>query len=166
MNRKKGNKSEDDLLEEAKGYIRLLLKYRPRSRQEIRDKLTSKDYPQGVIDDSMDWAKRKGLIDDEIFAELWIEDRMEHKPKGRSGLYKELLDHGIDKAVARDALDRKFEEVDESQLCRRLARKRLDRYSGEETKAKYRKTVAFLQRRGFRKSLSHKVLKNILFSDD
>ena len=85
---------------------------------------------------------------------------------GRSGLYKKLLDHGVEKKTANEVLDEKISSLTEEDRCRELARKRIARYEGDEVKAKYRKTLGFLERRGFSRGLANSVLKEILFNDD
>lgn len=157
---------KEEELEDARSYLRLLLKYRPRTEEELRDRLKEKDYSPEVVEDVVDWALKKDLVDDELFAEYFVEDRLQNKPKGRSGIYKELLDHGVEKAVAKDVLDKKISSRTEEDRCRELARKRLTKYEGDDVKAKYRKTLGFLERRGFSRGMANSVLKEILFNDD
>ena len=167
-NNRDGNEDESysEELNRGKKYLDLLFKYRPRTEQEVKGRLQDKGYPDEVIDDLVRWARSSGRVDDGAFARYLIEDRMQHKPSGRSGLYKELLDHGVDPETANNALDEKLSERDEETECRRLAKKRLKRYRGDDTKAKYRKTSAFLTRRGFSRSNVNRVLKELLFDDD
>ncbi|MBS3787225.1 regulatory protein RecX [Candidatus Bipolaricaulota bacterium] len=160
----RGGREEE--LEDARSYLRLLLKYRPRTEEELRERLRKKDYSPEVVEDVVDWALKKDLVDDELFAEYFVEDRLQNKPKGRSGIYKELLDHGVEKSVAKDVLDKKISSRTEEGRCRELARKRLSKYGDDDVKAKYRKTLGFLERRGFSKGLANSVLKEILFNDD
>ena len=160
------NREREEEFEDARSYLRLLLKYRPRTEQEFRERLKNKDYAPEVIDGVVDWALEKDLIDDELFAEYFVEDRLQNKPMGRSGLYKELLEHGVDKGVARELLDKKTSKKSEEERCKELARKRLAKYEGDDVKARYRKTLGFLERRGFSRGLANSVLKGILFNDD
>lgn len=153
-------------LEDARSYLRLLLKYRPRTEEELRDRLREKDYSPEVVEDVVDWALKKDMVDDELFAEYFVEDRLQNKPMGRSGLYKELLDHGVEKEIAKEVLNEKTSSKTEEDRCRELARKRLSKYGDDDVKAKYRKTLGFLERRGFSKGLANSVLKGILFNDD
>lgn len=157
---------KEEELEDARSYLQLLLKYRPRTEEEFRDRLKEKDYSPDVIEDVVDWALKKDLIDDELFAEYFVEDRLQNKPMGRSGLYKELLDHGVERGVAKEVLDKKTSSGAEEDRCRELARKRLSKYEGDDVKSKYRKTLGFLERRGFSKGLANSVLKEILFNND
>ena len=159
----KKNQNKDEPLAEAKNYLRRLLEYRPRSQSEVEDRLTKKSFSDEIVYETIDWATEKGLIDDELFANFWINERLENKPKGSSGIYKELLEKGISKKTIQKALDEKYPNSEERKLCKSLAEKRVERYSGEDTKKKYRKTLNFLTRRGFNKGMAHKVLKELLF---
>ncbi|MBS3765886.1 regulatory protein RecX [Candidatus Bipolaricaulota bacterium] len=161
-----GIEETEEELESARTYLRQLLKYRPRTEQEVRKRLEEKDYSLDAIDETINWAVQADLIDDRLFAEYFIEDRLENKPKGRSGLYRELLEHGVDGDLANEVLDEKISPEEEERRCRELARKRLSRYSGDDLRAKYRKTLGFLQRRGFPKGLAGSVLKEMLFNDE
>lgn len=158
--------NSDQDLDEAKSYLQKLYRHRPRSRQEAVTRLQGQGYCQETIDKVLQWAEGLDLIDDEKFARLWIEDRLQNKPKGRSGIYKELLDKAVPRDVARQALDDKFEEVNQGELCRQLAQERLNRYQGEEKRAQYRKVSNFLSRRGFSKSLIHPILRELIFNDE
>ena len=162
---READKDKKEEMEDARAYLQLLLKYRPRTEKELRERLKEKDYSPDVIDDIVDWALKKDLVDDELFAEYFVEDRLQNKPKGRSGLYKELLDHGVEGSVARDVLDKKISSKTEEERCRELARKQLSKYEGDDVKAKYRKTLGFLERRGFSKGLANSVLNEMLFSN-
>ncbi len=157
---------KEEELRDARSYLQLLLEYRPRTEEELRDRLSEKDYSPDIIEDVVDWALKKGLIDDELFAEYFVEDRLQNKPMGRSGLYKELLEHGVKKEVAKEVLDKKTSSRTEEDRCRELARKRLSKYQGEDVKSRYRKTLGFLERRGFSRGLVNSILKEILFNND
>lgn len=158
--------NEEEELEAARNYLKRLLKYRPRTEQEVWERMEEKDYSPDVIEVTVNWGIKGDLIDDRLFAEYFVEDRLENKPKGRSGLYKELLEHGVDSDLANEVLDEKISMEDEQERCRKLAEKRLSSYRGDDVKAKYRKTLGFLQRRGFSKGMAASSLKELLFKDD
>lgn len=123
------------------------------------------DFTSQAVDETLDWAECNDLLDDRAFARIWINDRLQNNPKGRSGLYKELLDHGVPRSVAREVLEEKFSQVDERAICEDLIHERLPYYQDDDLKRKYRKTANYLTRRGFSKGLVHKILKEILFDD-
>ncbi|MFP4202379.1 MAG: regulatory protein RecX [Candidatus Acetothermia bacterium] len=161
-----GIEETEEELEAARTYLRQLLKYRPRTEEEVRERLAKKDYPPEIIDETIEWATEANLIDDRLFTEYFVEDRLENKPKGRSGLYRDLLEHGVDGELAKEVLGEKVTPEDEEERCRKLAQKRLKKYEGDDVKARYRKTLGFLERRGFPKGTAGSVLKEILFNND
>ena len=152
-------------LQKARNYLKRLLKYRPRTEQEVWERMEEKGYSPDVIEETVEWGLEGDLLDDRLFAEYFVEDRLENKPKGRSVLYKELLEHGLDSDLANEVLDEKISTADEQERCRKLAEKRLGSYRGDDVKAKYRKTLGFLQRRGFSKGMAGSILKELLFND-
>lgn len=168
--RNRKNKSEDhqdsDELSRAKSYLNLLFKYRPRTESEVKDRLKEKGYSADVREDAVAWAKSTGNLDDRLFAKYLVEDAKQNKPTGRSGLYRKLLDHGVDRTTANEVLDEALKDYDQREKCRQLAQKRLGRYQGDGVKAKYRKTLSFLTRRGFSRGEAKRVLKEILFNDE
>ncbi|MFP3953390.1 MAG: regulatory protein RecX [Candidatus Acetothermia bacterium] len=155
-----------DELERAKSYLNLLFKYRPRTERETRERLEEKGYSQEVITGVIDWAKRTGNVDDRSFAKYFVEDRKRNKPTGRSGLYRKLLEYGVDKDTANEVLDETLGDYDQGEKCRELAEKRLKRYKGDDVEAKYRKTSSFLIRRGFSRGEVKRTLKELLFNDE
>ena len=163
MNKKNEGGLTQEEFERGKSYVGLLVKYRPRTEQEVINRLREKNFDAEAIEELVDWAKKQDLIDDSLFAKFWIEDRLAKKPKGRSGLYKELLDHGVERSTAKEVLQEIISDEKEERMLRELAEKRLNRYEGEDVKAKYRKTSSFLIRRGFSKGAVHNLLKDLLF---
>lgn len=146
--------------EEARQYLNRLLHYRPRSREEAKRRLSRKGYPAGIIAEVIIWAEEAGLIDDYRFAKLWIADRLERKPKGKIALRRELWEKGVESETIEEALAQFG--IDERVMIRELAEKRLQRYRGEERHNQYRKTLAFLSRRGFSLSEAREVLKELI----
>jgi len=156
------NEGEGKSLSEARNYLKSLLKHRPRTRQEAEKRLTEKGYEEEVVEEVLDWAEKGDLIDDAAFAQLWIEDRLQHKPKSVSLLRKELLQKGVPKKIVEEKLKKTGAEEGEKSRCRELAQKRVKRYRGEDKESKYRKTLGFLLRRGFPRGLAHRTLKDLL----
>ncbi|MBI4096189.1 MAG: regulatory protein RecX [Candidatus Levybacteria bacterium] len=72
------------------------LSYRPRSEQEIRNKLKEKKVPQETIEKLISKLKEKKFIDDVEFAKKWIESRLRFKPRSLRLIQIELKQKGID----------------------------------------------------------------------
>jgi len=134
-------------LHRAQRYLTRLLRYRPRSCWEAEQRLRERGFSERTIAEALRWAEEAGLLDDERFAQLWVEDRLVRSPRSRWLLRRELLAKGLPEELVDRVLKRI--ELDEGELLRRLARERLERYEGQPTEERLRKTVAFLRRRGF-----------------
>lgn len=123
-----------------------LLSYRPRSTQEIRQRLLKKSFNDVVVDTAIEKLQRLGYLDDRAFARFWIEDRNRFKPRGRRALSYELRNKGIDDSTINELLD---EIVDESDGAYEAAQKRVRSMRGKTQREFKQKIGAFLQRRGF-----------------
>lgn len=149
----------DEKLEQAKQYLLRLFRYRPRTRFEAEARLRKRDYSSRTVTETLVWAERIGLIDDEAFARLWIADRLANRPRGIFLLRRELRQKGVSSELIERALEQA--QVDEEALAHRLAAEQLGRLSEGSWKEREPKTLAFLSRRGFPLSLSRKVLREL-----
>ncbi len=134
-----------------------LLSYRPRSRSEVVWRLRKKDFPEPAIDAALERLVRVGLLDDRAFAEYWISNREQFKPRGRYALRHELRQKGVASGIIDDLL----EELDETENAYRAAMQRLNRWDRLDPKVVRRKLSAYLQRRGFGYSVIQEVWKRI-----
>lgn len=137
---------EQDAFEEAYHSALNFLSYRPRSTAEVTWNLRKKDVPDPIIEAVIERLTRAGLLDDESFAEYWVEQRERFKPRSARMLRHELRQKG----VASEHIDRATRDLDEADSARRLANKRARRYVHLERDEFWRKMVGYLQRRGFR----------------
>ena len=67
---------DEDVLKKAKGYALRLFKLRPRSSYELAEKMRSKGYPEDIITRTREDSLAAGLLDDDIFARLWMQSRL------------------------------------------------------------------------------------------
>lgn len=132
---------------DAREQVFRLLKLRPRSTREVEEKLRSKGFDAQAIDETVAWAQDSGLLDDRLFARLWVEDRLHRRPASTSALRFELKRKGIVDAFIEEALSEA--EIDERALVRRLVEQRLPLYNDQPKADRQRKLAAYLQRRGF-----------------
>ena len=133
------------------------LSYRPRSEEEVRRNLVKHGYHEGIIEEILALLRRGGLVDDKNFAELWVENRSEFRPRGSRMLRQELRQKGISDQVIASAL----EELDEDDLALKAARKKARRYSQLEWMDFRKKMSGFLARRGFNYGIIAEVVPKI-----
>ena len=136
-----------------------LLSYRPRSKHEIRQKLSKKCYEEFVIETAIERMVAMGYLDDHAFARFWIESRNRSKPRGKRALSYELRNKGVSDAIIRDLLD---DMVDENAGAYEAAQKRIRRMRGKTQYEFKQKVGAFLQRRGFNYEAVNQVLETVI----
>ncbi len=122
-----------------------LLATRPRSDTEMRTRLAMRGVEPGAIDDEVERLHNSGLLDDQKFAEAWVEDRKRASPRGKRMLRYELLGRGINPASAEQATN----DVDDRETAMSLARARSRRAPVTSYEAFFAKVGGFLRRRGF-----------------
>jgi regulatory protein len=148
-----------DAIVKAVDHAANILSYRPQSTQEIRQKLSKKDYEEAVIEAAIERMNQMGYLDDLAFARFWIESRSRSKPLGKQALRYELRQKGIADNLIRELLD---ELVDESAAAYQAAQGRIRRFRGSSQRDFKQKLGAFLQRRGFRYEAVNQALAQII----
>ena len=122
-----------------------LLSYRPRASAEVRRNLEKHAMPAEVIEDVLARLQRAGLLNDSRFAQAWVDNRSEFRPRGRRALAVEMRQRGLDDESIQQALA----EVDEEALADQAASKQSRRLAGLDETAFKHKLSGFLARRGF-----------------
>ncbi len=137
-----------ELLQKAKSYAFLLLKFRLRSEKEIYARLKKKKFAEGVIKEAVLFLKAKGFIDDELFAKAWIESRLK-KPLGLRRIRRELNLKGIDKEIIESRISAVKDSYAEENIVTQVAQERFNRLKGLDPDKSKRRVYAYLLRRGF-----------------
>ncbi|MBA2248554.1 MAG: RecX family transcriptional regulator, partial [Chloroflexia bacterium] len=73
-----------------------LLAYRPRAEGEIRTRLRQRGFPDGAIDETLVKLREWHYVDDQDFAERWIENRRERRPRSARMIAMELRGKGVE----------------------------------------------------------------------
>lgn len=135
-----------------------LLSRRPRSEKEIRQKLTEKTYEAEQIDRTIARLRCAGLIADEKFANLWVENRNEYHPRSNRLTRYELKSKGIAEETIETALSASLDEVE---LARRAAVQYARRLTTEDWLTFRKRLSGFLARRGFTYGITASVVKEM-----
>lgn len=136
-----------------------LLAVRARSRHELSDRLTRKGHDGEVVAEVIGALEGVGLVDDEDFTRLWVEERTRLRPVGARKLRQELSLKGIDAATVGRVLDELFSETPEIELARRALAKRKRVAGGGDPVKRRARDHAFLVRRGFSYEVAARALK-------
>lgn len=136
---------EEGLAETAYDKVLNYLSYRPRSRAEVEVYLQNREVPESQILAIVERLEKVGLLDDEAFAQFWVENRERFRPKGLRALRYELRTKGLSDAV----IERALTSVDTAESAYRSARKKSRQLGHLDQQMFHRKIVEYLVRRGF-----------------
>jgi regulatory protein len=134
------------------------LGYRARSVQEVRDNLEKHEIPEAVIEEVLKRLQETNLLNDQEFAQAWVENRNTFRPRSRRALAMELRHKGLDDEVVQEVLDK---NIDENALALEAARKYLRKVQKLEWPDFRQKLGNFLGRRGFSYGVVAPVLRQV-----
>tara|TARA_B100000809_G_scaffold25307_1_gene22239 strand:- start:32282 stop:32641 length:360 start_codon:yes stop_codon:yes gene_type:complete len=97
---------------------------------------------------------REGLLNDQRFAQMWVDSRQQSRPKSKNSIKRELLSKGISEHLAEKAISQ-LSDIDNAILC---ANKKARSLNGLGKDDFYKKLEGYLQRRGFNFSISRTVI--------
>ena len=137
----------DDEVEVAYQRALRFLSFKSRSNAEMQNKLRTLGFSEKIIEVVCGKLIEKGYVDDQIFAETWVENRNVFRPRSHRILRWELRNKKVAEQIIDSVLDvSEPEEV----LVRMAAEKYARKLVGVEKKEIfYRKLISFLGRRGF-----------------
>lgn len=76
-----------------------LLSYRPRSIREITQRLTKTNADTHTINRVINNLIDQNLLNDQEFAQWWVDQRVKFRPRGNYALTQELAQKGIDREI-------------------------------------------------------------------
>jgi len=143
--------------QENKVYNRalLILSYRANTESEIKQKLL-KNFEEKEIEKVIPKLQKQGFINDEDFAERYVEQ----SKKGKKLVRLELMKKGIAKEIIERTINSKDEQV-ELENARKIAEKIFKKYAKEDPKAQKQKTYEALTRKGFSYDIFKQVIENL-----
>ncbi len=153
--------SERDPAEQAREICLRLLELGPRTAGELANKLRAKGIPDEVAEQVLTRFADVGIVDDALFARMWVDSR--HRSKGLSGraLSQELRRKGVDDELVRAAVG-ELDPDEEVATARSLVRRKLGTTVGLTTEARVRRLAGMLARKGYAPGLAYRVVKEEL----
>jgi regulatory protein len=121
------------------------LSNRPRSRAEVETFLRKRSVPETQIEAVVERLERAALLDDEAFAQFWVENRERFRPRGLRALRYELRGKG----VADEVIEQALVSVDVADSAYRSASKKAQQLRHSDHKTFIQKIVGYLARQGF-----------------
>ena len=149
-------KNKDDS-ERALQQALLFLSYRARSEKEIKQNLLKHEYPESIIEQTIERLRENRLANDTEFAKTWVENRSTFRPRSRRALSMELRQKGLDEETVKTAVA----DLDENALAYESAKKRAPRFKSLEWGEFRKKLSDYLARRGFPYSVTIAVVTQI-----
>lgn len=128
-------------------YALYLIEFRDRTEKELREKLFGKGYAEEQIEDTVEFLKNYGYIDDKRYASHFIHDAINLKKWGKIRIRTELLRKGIDREITDFALEDAFAKVDDDRVLNEM-KKRFSNSDFSNMKERNR-IFGFFMRRGF-----------------
>ena len=119
------------------------------TEHQLMSYLYARKYHERVIDDTLEWAERNGLVDDKRYASIYIRSHSDSSPMGNFRIRMELGKRGIPESIT----DGLLADRDESDLQKILVKTVKEKYGHLEKKAALRRAMGYLRRRGFRYDL-------------
>ncbi|QDY82263.1 regulatory protein RecX [Paenibacillus polymyxa] len=147
--------------EKQQAYVHALryLGQKPRTRQEIVQRLAQKEVAQTVIDEILVRLQREKLVDDDLYARQWARQRIMSQRKGKMWIRQELRQKGISKASIGEALG-EITDNEEWESALTVGRKKWNQVRGDIMDKK-RKTFPFLMRRGYSGDITRRVINHL-----
>ncbi|NDU78170.1 RecX family transcriptional regulator [Actinomadura sp. DSM 109109] len=138
-----------------------LLSASPRTRAQLADALHRKHVPDDVAERVLARFTDVGLIDDEAFAQAWVQSRHAGRGLARRALAAELRRRGVPDEAVNDAVET-LDPAQEEQTARALVARRLPATRGADPAKRMRRLVGILARKGYSPALSYRVVKEAL----
>lgn len=145
--------------ERAWNYALRLLAIRPRTGEELRLRLLRRGFSQEVVERVLARAEEAAVVNDQLFARLYAQDRLLSRPCPRRRVAWELRARGVEEAVAEEAARAALPELSEEELARRALASRRRRWESLPRQAALGRAFSFLLRRGFTPELARKVVE-------
>ena len=155
----------DEIERDPTGYARQvclqLLEIGPRTRKELADALAKKGVPEEAADEVLGRFTEVGIIDDALFASMWVSSR--HRGRGLAGraLSQELRRKGVNDETIRDAVA-ELAPDQEAETARGLVRRKLPGTRSLATEARVRRLAGMLARKGYGAGLAFRIVKEEL----
>ena len=149
-----------DAVDRAVSAAMRALDQRMQTGKELRIRLMRKGFEPTTIDAALIKLTEYGYLNDERFAELWIENRLAHRPRGKRMLELELRQKGIDREIVQETVSGM--EIDDRAAALTLANKRLRSVQGLPATEQKKKLTGILARRGFDYGTIRATLETVL----
>jgi regulatory protein len=158
---------EQNILYHIKQRALSFLARRFHSERELLIKLKSKSYEERLIKVVLSDLKEKSFIDDKVFANHFIEEKLKKKRWGKNKIRAALFSKGISASIIDESLRSFDSEQDQNATAIELAKKKFESLIKRETDNKKikQKLISYLMSRGFEYEISAVAVNKIIKQD-
>ena len=147
-----------DTLEKAKQRAIGLIAYRPRSVNEVEQRLRRVGIDDETITGVIEDLRGTGLLDDEAFSKAWVESRLGSSPRSKRMIAWELRKKGVSDSTIESSL----EKVNDGAAGYELALRRWPKVAGLKSAGERRRKLGeYLVRHGFGYDIIEDVITRI-----
>lgn len=150
-----------DPVEQARALCLRLLTGTPRTRKQLADAMRRRDIPEDAAEHVLERFEDVGLIDDQAFANAWVESRHHGRGLARRALAQELRTRGVDAEAIGQAVGR-LDAGQEEETARALVDRKLRATRGLEKEKRIRRLAGMLARKGYAEGLALRVVRRAL----
>ncbi|RPI63130.1 MAG: regulatory protein RecX [Ignavibacteriales bacterium] len=158
---------EQNILYHIKQRALSFLARRFHSEKELLIKLKTKAYEERLIKIVLNDLREKSFIDDQVFANHFIEEKLKKKRWGKNKIRAALFSKGVSSSIIDDVLQSFNSEEDQNEVALSLAKKKFENLKLRETDSKKlkQKIISFLLSRGFDYEVSSGAVNKIIEQD-
>ncbi|MFI7692194.1 recombination regulator RecX [Nonomuraea sp. NPDC049655] len=138
-----------------------LLTMAPKTRAQLAEALRKRDVPDEAAGTVLDRFVELGLINDEAFAEAWVDSRHHGRGLAKRALAAELRHRGVDTETVKEAVER-LDSDQEAETARRLVDRKLASTRSLDSQTRTRRLAGMLARKGYSSGLAYRVIREAL----
>lgn len=151
--------SDSDIREKAYQTALRFIGYKPRTRQEVIKKLQASGYSELIIISVVDELEEKKYLNDQDYAQQWVETRVSSHPRSHRLLFYELKNKGMTDETIHEALQEAPSDYD---LAVKLGKKNLEKFSNLNNEIFQKKMWGLLTRKAFGYEVIKQVIEQLL----
>lgn len=137
------------------------------SERELLVKLKQKSYEERLIKLVLNELREKSFIDDQVFANHFIEEKLKKKRWGKNKIRAALFSKGVSASIIDEVLKSFNSEEDQNETALALVQKKYENLKKRETDNRKlkQKLISFLLSRGFEYEISAEAVNKIIKQD-
>lgn len=138
-----------------------LLTMAPKTRAQLAEAMRKRMVPDDVAERVLDRFTELGFINDEAFAEAWVDSRHHGRGLAKRALASELRQRGVDGDTVKEAVER-LDADQEAETARRLVDRKLASTRGLDSQVRVRRLAGMLARKGYSAGVAYRVVREAL----